>query len=257
MAAWRWRRLSGSCGAIAIAVLGVTIGGCGKSEVNVAVEPERPPVDPRYATAEAFIEHCQQLNQAGLAAYRELPSLLYAETEVQQRVLNLIGSSMAFFDLVIALDERFKLPIPPEMRDEVAILGRGELRVVQTLDRRVIAELRGKSAGPKLQQVHFVEYDGRWWLSGYTFEYDPNFKKLIDDPRNLEMAEMIMPMFNAPAASVAGRLRAGEFRTPMEALEAFRIAVFEQSQRTPALQHQIEQFMRENRDLFPLGSPAR
>ncbi|MCA9291034.1 MAG: hypothetical protein KDA25_07895 [Phycisphaerales bacterium] len=198
---------------IAVAVtaaLGLSfLSGCGAKEPDPVVIQQRPPVDPRFATAEAFVDHLNVVANE-LVNVNGIQELMYGETPDQRRFIEALGGLTPMLDLFAAARDHFGEDAVREMAEQQAAmpLFGTTIRLVAQNDRRADAV----STAPDGQEstLKLVEIDDRWWISGYTFDHDPDARKMMDNPAALEQMGDMMRQVCPP---IVNNIRAGRYST--------------------------------------------
>lgn len=153
---------------------------------------EAAPVDPRYASADALTAHVddlmRQMNDGQISHARTFLSLVYAETPLQER-FNRIASNadplIALLDSAISrfpdVREAFMSGFEESVEDEFGgVVIYTPARIKSRDDRRAV--IHWPESDDPDSELHLVEFDGRWWISGYTFEYDPIVHDALSGP---------------------------------------------------------------------------
>lgn len=201
------RRLSCCAGVLlASAAFVMVLGpaGCSGSDA----EAEQPQVDPRYASADAVLD---LFNEAAMEPFdfTAITALFHAENDAQQEMLDMLTALEPMAELDIALAEQFGGA--HGMDDSVPLALEEPARIVSRSDRRAVAEFGNVDA--ETRELHLVEANGRWWISGYTLEYDEEF---VENDELKVMAE-ISSVIGGMIRDFTGRVRSGEFDSPLEA----------------------------------------
>jgi len=198
-----------------------TLTGCGGSGGEASTSQARP-VDPRYASADAL---CAEINsitadiqQAGnIVRAKELLNLIHTETPAQQRFVGIIRNIEPVVDVFEAAMTRFgqRDMLLQGMRDAMVQEGMNpdapeSASVVENSGRRAIVQFPSwKETG---EALHLVEAEGRWWISGYTFEYDPSFLELMSGP-DAPVVERFFQSIGREARTISDQLAAGQYAT--------------------------------------------
>lgn len=186
------------------AVVAICLAGCGTSESPTVAK--KPAVDPRYASADAILEHINSLNSQTPDYFPAYVAIIYAENDFQARFLKLMRASVPSYQLLIAAQKRFDEPLYPEPPDIYGFKSSGVARIVERSERRAKATYAAGTSS----DLYLVEIGGRWWLSAYTLEYDPNFKLT---PEGMQAAETALGPMAEMAQDLLRRLDAGEFES--------------------------------------------
>jgi hypothetical protein len=202
--------------AIAFTCALLTLSGCGGAESEaVAQEPQ---VDPRFATADALLAHYNSIATRDPVNPDAMMELMYAETPAQQQFINLASLMMPLAKLDHAMFEQFGECLEPKDKrhqlspDEPARMSKRE-------DSRCQAEFTDH-AGDKIT-LYLVRVGDRWWVSGYTFEYDPDIQRTMKESTDLSKYEQELQTIGTVAQSLIARIRASEFKTADEARKAY------------------------------------
>ncbi len=206
-------------GAFRISSLATAIalfGGCGGGQAPLAA-PAPPPVDPRFVSADAILAHYNELVTGGTRVQlRKTLDLIYAETDVQKRLLTLVRDTLPALELEQAVWDRFGEGLDPASKEAPLSIQTRPASMTERAPQR--AQAIEPDADGSDQTIYFVKMDDRWWISAYTLEYDPEFAdaiELLDD----------MPPFTRDADWVNGftrRVESGEFKSA----EDVRTAIF-------------------------------
>lgn len=198
------RIVAASC-VLAIAAIGLS--GCGGSPQPAA--PEAPAVDPRYATAEALVEHYNGCMTRPPRDLRTMKGLVYAENEIQRQALAIMDMMVVTQEFARAFEARFNEPWSRQLSesdkkaDQPARLTRVD---AQRADGEYVS---GKGEKSKLM---LVKVGDRWWISGYTYEYDPEFRKAFPQG-DVAKAAAAVKLFVDVIANVHARMNNNEFAT--------------------------------------------
>jgi len=228
----------------------LSLAGCGgtQAEEQVAAPPP-PPTDPRFATPEALIDFFNLQNSKWPPDVRGIHALFYAENDVQKRVISALEQYFAIFDFFAALHERFGSPLEAEVVEKLTANSAEHAVLKKVDDRRGKAESTLEDHSTRL--LYLLQYENRWWISGYSFEYDPKLKKLLDDPQALEDFEKFGQILHDIFEIVNTRLRTGQCYSRAEAfvnlereMALFEIAHSDESEA-------FDRYIREHRAFFP------
>src|SRR5688572_29889567 len=203
-----------SCFAAALALLALVLPACssGNDEPAAAAPPE---VDSRFATAEALLAHFNSLNTQLPPDLEGMLGLYYIETEFQRKQHDLLmrEASSAFHDLDKVMYERFGegyMDGPLVKRGKPPLKPCSAAKLVRTETRRAEGTFRDQWG--TVRPLQLVEYDGRWWISGYTLEFRI-------DPKHREGAEAITDMLlsndvdDSHIRPIIAAIRDGEINT--------------------------------------------
>ena len=209
-----------TCAAIAFTCALLTLTGCGSGESEaVAQEPQ---VDPRFATADALLAHYNSIATRDPVNPDAMMELMYAETPAQQQFINLARLTIPQAKLDHAMFEQFGECLDPKEKrhhlspDEPAHMSKRE-------ESRCQAEFTDHS-GDKIT-LYLVRVGDRWWVSGYTFEYDPDLRSVMKESTDLSKYERELQAAGTIAQSLASRIRTGEFKSADDARKAYVDAI--------------------------------
>ncbi len=205
-----------------VAVAVGALPGCAENGEAPAIEP--PAVDPRYATADAFVEYYNELtfNRQAVDAERVL-DLLYGETAQQQRLIDVIRNYTSVLQLGQAMWDRFAegwdakvkvAPLAPNLKTTV---------ITEHSGQRAMAKETNSDGSES--DLYLVRIGDRWWISGYTLEYDPHLEGLREELKGFEILWQNMA---AVAPAITERLRNGEFNAAAEVRAAIGEALVAQ-----------------------------
>jgi hypothetical protein len=178
--------------------------------------------DPRFATAEALVEHFNALNTKQPSDLPGILSLYHLESDFQRKKWELLNRTVASHehDVDVAMYEKFGQPL---------IWSKNSKRVACTPAVLTnVAELRAEGVyndwlGVE-RPLHLIKIGDHWWVSGYTLEYATDTDKREFNEEFMDAAlEWENSMDFLPA--LAARIRSGEFTTAEEARQALFDAV--------------------------------
>lgn len=193
----------------------LTLSACGGSETEqTAVQP--PPVDPRFASADALLETFNHIITQPRVDPIAWHSLIYAENDLQRRLLACMREGVPFDNLEQTVYEKFGEHFTPG-RKSPPLAPDKPSRIIEYNDQRVTAE--GINTDGKTYKTYFVQIGDRWWVSGYTMEYDPRAKETIDD---LDLFERLVALIAAAAPVVLDDIESGEITSVEQARAAFQ-----------------------------------
>ncbi len=196
--------------------------GCGENGETAVIE--QPAVDPRYATAEALVDYYNELT-----TYRRVVDadsileLLFAENAQQRRIIAVLSNHTPILKLEQAMWERFGERLDED--EKVVPLGPNLRPAFITEHSGQRAMARETNRDGRESDLYLVQIGDRWWISGYTLEYDPEFKSLRD---NLEGFERLTQSLAGLAPGITQRIRADEFSTPDQVRKAMGEALVAQ-----------------------------
>ena len=189
-----------------LALLLTSITGCGPATPSQPTVVA-PTVDARFATADALLDHYNQLISGKQVDMRGTFALYYAENKKQERIIDLLKNSFAdFLELQLAILDRFGDDMPARQRDELE----KQRPKPAVMSQRDTSRCQATATGPDgiQQTIRLVKIGDRWWISGYTFEYDP---ALEEEMRRIEDFAGMMGYLGPMSRAVRARLDAGEF----------------------------------------------
>ncbi len=187
------------------AVVTSSLPGCGGNGDNAT--REQPQVDPRFASAEALLEYYNQVAlRQPKTEPRQVFSLLFAETPLQERLVKLYKASLPLMELDDLCWERYGKGLGPDEKESPFAPARERAIMVEVGDERAKARHR-KNDGREIV-LYLVNYNRRWWISGYTLEYDPDINPA---DRDLGKAARAIGYLAAVAPKVTAELKSGKW----------------------------------------------
>ena len=188
---------------VAIAIM-VLLSACSAEEPEpVAVQP--PPVDPRFASADALLEYYNQIAmREPTADPAGIFTLLYAETPIQERLVQVYKNSLPLMELDAICWEKFGAGLRPDSKESPFAPARNSAIMAESGQDR--AKARVKENNGQNMDLHLVRYNGRWWISGYTLEYDREFYRADVD---LDQLERGVRYLSASAPKVVAEIESG------------------------------------------------
>lgn len=203
----RWNHTLTALIASGLATL-ICLQGCSDSKKSDSSEAQRPLVDPRFASAEATLDHYNSVVTSGPKVdVSAIISMFYAETPLQQRLLRLYNASIPIMDLDEACWETFGVGYLSTSKEPPRTPARE--RAVMTEGGADRAKARHRENDGRTVDLYFVRIGDRWWLSGYTLEYDPEFDMKGVDPDRFEQG---IAHFASAAQRVTAEIRAGKWK---------------------------------------------
>ena len=184
------------------------------AEEDPIVEAAAPP-PPQYPTAQSVLdEYNRRIMQADVGGYRQTFDLVYAESRPQQDMVDFARAMLAVAELDHLLQERFPSAGEPTISWQPPEKGAA---ITSIADRRATAEVRLR--GNQIE-LHLVEIEGCWWVSGYTFEHDAQLSQMYE---NLGLEQRTMFIGQGKAAErVAAKVRSGAITSREQAERAFK-----------------------------------
>ena len=196
--------------------------GCSGGSSDDANAVAQPEVDPRFASAAALTDHYNQLNTALPRNFRGMLPLYHLENDFQRKkweVVNRMAKS-AHYDLEDAFYERYGEP-------SIA-LRHTKLRACTPAVLSKVEEQRAEGVYNdqlgRERPLHLIKIDDRWWISGYTLEYetDTDSRDTVESVTDAMLSWDVDAEFLRPLIS---RIRAGEFESVEEARKAVQEAM--------------------------------
>ncbi len=190
--------------AIAIIVL---LSACSGEEPDlVVIQPA--PVDPRFASADALLDYYNQVvMQQPKVDPREVFSLMFAETPLQERLVAVARESLPLMELEDACWEQYGVGLSPGADESPFAPARHRATMTESDNDRAKATRR-RNDGSRAE-IYLVRLGKRWWISGYTYEYDRRFKP---DKESLDDLERRTRYLAAVAPIVTAEVRSGKFK---------------------------------------------
>jgi hypothetical protein len=201
-------------------LLFVGLSGCSGGESDEVVTPS---VDPRYATPQAVVNEFNGFTTRTPVDYDGFFSLIYAENEIQRRIVSVMSMGLRFDRFMRDFEARYNEPWTPggKKMDE----GPNQpARVTLDEGQRATAEYVGDDG--KAQKLMLVKIGERWWISGFTLEYDPEFRAKVK-PEQLPALEEMLRGVSSVIQGLAQRMNAGEFAAAIDLRKAFGVALME------------------------------
>lgn len=192
--------------AFAITII-VLLSACSSEERESAVN-QPPPVDPRFASADALLKYYNQVvTQQPKVDSRELLSLMFAETPLQERLLALYRDSLPLLELDDACWEQYGAGLSPSADEPPFEPARHRATMTES-DKDRAKATRRRNDGSRAE-IYLVRLGNRWWISGYTYEYDRRFKP---DKESLDDFERRIRYLAAVAPIVTADVRSGKWK---------------------------------------------
>jgi hypothetical protein len=202
--------------------------GCGAEAETASADAAPPQVDPRFATAQSLADHYNTIATVLPPRLPELVPLFHVENEFQRKKLQLMREIAAspYYELEVEMYRRFGEGFVKSKRTKVRPASPAKLTKIEDLR----AEGWFKDTRGKQRPLHLIAVDGRWWISGYTLEYET-------DTEDRELVEGLVdfllegPSDSSHVLPVLAELKAGKFKSA----QLVRDAVFD------AMRERIEQ----------------
>lgn len=206
--------------AVLCCILSVAVvAGCGTDSASEQPS-EVDQVAPRFATAEALVARISSLTEREEPDFRAYYDLFYPETPAQKAWDHfaeeyILPNTEFHFEVMHRFgrdaDDGKSVGSPGFWRTK-------NLRLVEDGEHRAKAVFQSDVRDD--EDIYLIRVGDRWWVSGYTWEYHPNFNaETIGEIARLSIG--LQPYID----EVLQSLRADEFATPMEANAAFKAAV--------------------------------
>jgi hypothetical protein len=217
--------LAKSWSALALSLL---LCGCDRGQAPIAsAAPDAPAVDPRYSSADALLDQYNRLITTGERVDAgAVLDLIHCENDLQRRIMKLARSMMPMIQLDQAMWERFSAGLDPKSKRPPLAPMPGPARMTQREEQRAQA-LEPQPDGSD-EIVYLIKSDGRWWVSGYSLEYNIEYASMVE--RAPPDAESAADELGAVFAELHRRLDAGEFKDA----ESVRLALLEVSAKRAA-----------------------
>ncbi len=176
---------------VRVGLLLLAVAGCGESEPpDQPLEPQQ--TDSRYTSAEALIDHYNSFATTDPVNFSEYVKLLYAESDLQERLVNSYRMMISVTSLSSAVRQRFNESLVEDSYNFTTEPNKSSARLVEDSGDRAQAtyvNTIGRDA-----HLYLVKIGDRWWVSGYTLEYDP----LEDtDPQAMAKSEAYVGLYAA------------------------------------------------------------
>lgn len=206
--------------AVLCCILSVAVvAGCGTDSASEQPS-EVDQVDPRFATAEALVARISSLTEREEPDFRAYYELFHPETPAQESWQRFADEYiLPRAELYLEIRRQFGEDTDDEASSVSAVYWRTKnLQLIENGEQRAKAVF--ESDVRKDKDIYLIGIGGRWWVSGYTWEYHPTFHAETTG----EIARMsagLKPYID----EVIRAVRANEFSTPVEATEAFTEAI--------------------------------
>ena len=176
--------------------------------------PEGP-----LASCAGFVDYLAALTEKGYLTLDEVAANIYSETEAHRELVRQLRQTAQSESLEEACLEVLGETLNPTPGYAPLRAEMSGISLIQESDRRGSARVVDRTW--KLHELSLVEYDGRWWISGYTWDgaQQPELmKSFVEHPKAGQAAAEMGPPF-------AARVHAREFRDIDAARAAFRRAL--------------------------------
>jgi len=192
---------------------------CGSISEPEDTAVQTPTVDPRYATADALLETFNEIVTQPRVDTYAWHDLIYAENDLQRRMLACMRTLIPFHTLEQTVYEKFGEFITPSSKSPPYAPDKPS-SITEYDNQRAIA--KGINTDGETYTTYFVQIGDRWWVSGYTMEHDPDTKKTIE---NLDAFERLVANLAAAAPTVLNKIESGEITSAEQARIAFGIEI--------------------------------
>ena len=198
-----------------LAIIQLCGSGCAKPEEEAAVQADSAY---GFSSAAALLNHYNSITTREpvdiVAAY----DLCYAENDFQQRYIKTSRRMKPFAELDRAMLDTFGECFDPKRKKHM--LSADQAATITREDEQR-AEAQFVNSDGESKTLHMVKVGDRWWVSGFTFEYDPQVSKYKQD---FSVLERLTDAFAAAAPAVTEGIRSGKIATAAEARSAFAAA---------------------------------
>ena len=204
----------------------LSLNSCGSSEPEDAVS-QTPTIDPRFATAESLIEYYNTIDRTSTEYLSQTIDLYYVETPLQDKIYRYLHDAVIRVEFLNELKDHFGEslerynweevlgePMTTEIKETPLPRKWPPASITEHSGDRAKAVQKGPYQGA--ETMHLVKVGTRWWISGYTWEYEElkdvseeTLDEVLDhNAKQLSAQQQLLP-----------RLRAGTFKTPKEFYE--------------------------------------
>ncbi len=194
-----------------IAALGLCVlSGCGRNAPDESsAAPEQPQVDPRFASAEALVQHYNSLSTVAPVKFAMLFELFYPETDGQRRYIEATRKMGPIAELDYLMFEKFgsgwdKAAKKPMLAPDQPA------KITKVEDQRAEASLIDSDG--KKKSLMLVKIGDRWWVSGYTIEHDPS-TNMNARLKEIDQLGRLVDAMAAAEPAVADQIRAGVIKS--------------------------------------------
>lgn len=167
-------------------------------------------VDPRFESAEALVSYFNEINRMDPPDFEAEFALYHLENDLQRDLHQIARMMILQHQFETALTDRFG----DEHTSSLSTYPETATMTEENGD-RAVARAVGK--GGK-RELHLVRIGDRWWISGYTHEYDPDIDA---DEMPIEELKKIVAVLQAVVPTFAARVRAGTYATYEDAMESY------------------------------------
>lgn len=205
-----------------VVVLGLVMSvGCG-GDPQPTANTHGSSADTQYASAEGLLERYNAVTMKGSAVDPEqVMDLVFAETDSQTRLLKLLRGMDAMTAYRQALWEQFDAVRQDQVIAPLAVTMEPAQIEEHSGDRAVATQL---DVDGTTITLHLVRIDERWWISAYTFEYDPVLAETIEQLDTADSMETFYLAAIVAGPRVTVEVRRGVYKSSAEADQALRRA---------------------------------
>ena len=191
--------------------------GCSRADAE-ASDTENAEISIRFPTADSLVAHLNTLQGETPVDYLGVLDLYYPETDLQRELLDLERLMHPLAELEHQGFRHFGESLL-ETGDHDPLGGVPPVVIEHHDNRR--ARATATDYNRQAFEIHLIEMDREWYISGYTTEYRYVHR---GDPTTIArelrpQVEMLLPAVNA----ILPRLRNGEFRTAREARQSLAL----------------------------------
>jgi hypothetical protein len=226
---WTWSAVMTMHFPVVIALLGLavipataTLSGCGAEEQEDSPAPGETSVasgiNPEFATAEATLNRYNLLTANTTIDLHSYLAMVKAETSEHAAELDQIGRLRPLLEMEQASWDVLGAAMFPLLLDQPPLrIFVDAANIVESDESRARAE-QGASDG-STRSVYFVKEGGRWWISSYTLQYNPNLFAHREYMRDAPPGALELGVAAAP--TIMQRILSREYRSTQAARDAF------------------------------------
>ena len=182
------RVAAASCALIIAAGL---VGCPGSSSTQNAGDEES--ADPRFETAESLLAYYNSLTTVEPVNAAGVFGMYRAENDQQRQYIAIARATLPIAQLDFMMYKRFGETLDPKSAGPMLAPCQAAKFTSREEGR---AQAEQIDATGRKDTLYLVQADGRWWVSGFTLEYDTEFTKSFDE------ASMTMEQLHALQAAV-------------------------------------------------------
>lgn len=202
----------------------LSLGGCGNSTAEEPEAPLPPVADTRFATLESTLQYYNTVATNDPINFDEMLRLIYPESDLHKRLIEINKQLKPLYELDRLMFQVYGEGWEPGRKkpmsapDQPAQLVKSEAQRGEA----TCIDSRGKK-----ETIQFVKIGDRWWVSGYTLEYEPEVRQYLD---KIDVMERVAPAIAAAASNVRMYVQSRQIRS---AADARKSVVFEAAQKSP------------------------